>query len=106
LVTCGVAAFPEGTTLEIKTDQSKGAATGNFSEFERYFNENISKVILGGTLTTDIGAQGSYSAAQVHNDVRNDIALSDRETLAEAHNDVLNKITKFNLGDDAVSPRF
>ena len=106
LVTCGVAAFPDGTTLEITTDQSKGAATGNFSEFERFFNENISKVILGATLTTDIGAQGSYSAAQVHNDVRNDIALSDRETLAEAHNDILDKITRFNFGEDAVSPRF
>jgi phage gp29-like protein len=106
LVSCGVAAFPEGTTLEVVTDQTKGAASSNFSDFERFFNENISKVILGATLTTDIGSNGSYSAAQVHNDVRNDIALSDRETLAEAHNDILGRITRFNFGEDAISPRF
>ncbi|OHD27475.1 MAG: hypothetical protein A2Y38_09210 [Spirochaetes bacterium GWB1_59_5] len=106
LVTCGVAVFPEGTTIDISTDGSKSQATGNFREFESFFNENISKVILGATLTTDIGSTGSFSAAQVHNDVRNDIALSDRDSLAEAHDDVLKLVTRFNFGDSATPPVF
>jgi len=106
LVTCGVAVFPEGTTVDISTDSNKSAATGNFSEFEGFFNANISKVILGATLTTDIGDKGSYSAAQVHNDVRNDIALSDRKAIAEAHNEVLRLISSFNFGSGDTPPIF
>ncbi len=98
-LSCGVATFPQGTQIDIKTDQSKGAATNNFSEFEHFFNENVPKVILGGTLTTDIGSTGSYSApAQVHNDVRADIAMSDREALANKHNWVMSKNESMEFG--------
>ncbi|HWR12478.1 MAG TPA: DUF935 family protein [Rectinemataceae bacterium] len=106
LITCGVATFPEDTSIDINTDTAKSQATGNFSEFESFFNANISKVLLGATLTTDIGKTGSYSAAQVHLDVREDFALSDREAIVDFHNDVLRKITVFNFGNDAASPRF
>jgi phage gp29-like protein len=106
LVTCGVAVFPEGTTIDITTDATKAQATGNFKDFESFFNENISKVILGGTLTTDVGDRGSYSAAKVHGGVRDDIALSDRDSIAEAHNDVLRMITRINFGDTVAVPQF
>ena len=41
-------------------------------------NAEISKAVLGQTLTTEIGERGSYAAAQAHNEVREHLAAADR----------------------------
>lgn len=106
LVSCGVAAFPDGTDINILTDTSKGAATNNFKEFQSYYSNSITKVILGATLTTDIGDVGSKSAAEVHNTVREDIALSDRKVFATAFNSLFRFMTLVNFGESAYPPEF
>ena len=44
-------------------------------------NSEISKAVLGQTLTTEIGSTGSYAAANTHMAVRQDIIDADKNLL-------------------------
>ena len=75
------AVIPEGMMIEF-IETSKG--TGGESLFERianWFDKQLSKGILGQTMTADDGS--SQSQAKVHDDVREDIRDADAEQLAE-----------------------
>lgn len=75
------AVIPEGMMIEfIETAK----ATGGDSLFDRladWFDKQLSKGILGQTMTADDGS--SQSQATVHNEVREDIRDADAEQLAE-----------------------
>ena len=45
---------------------------GEFEKLELALSRRIQKLILGQTLTSEVGKSGSYAAAQVHNEVRQD----------------------------------
>ena len=45
---------------------------GEFEKLELALSRRIQKLILGQTLTSDVAGSGSYAAAQVHNEVRQD----------------------------------
>jgi len=62
--------------------------------------------VLGQTLTTDIGSAGSYAAAQAHNLVREDLAVSDRKRIAEDFNRLAKVWTFYNFGSEVVPPKF
>ena len=47
-------------------------AAGEFEKVEMALGRRIQKLILGQTLTSEVGDTGSYAAAQVHNEVRQD----------------------------------
>lgn len=53
--------------------------------FEDWCNDEISKAILGQTLTTQPGASGSYALGKVQSGVRDDIQWSDSLWLASIH---------------------
>ena len=61
---------------ETLTAVTSGAG-GEFEKVEMALGRRIQKMILGQTLTSEIGARGSYAAAQVHNEVRQDKRLAD-----------------------------
>lgn len=66
------AVIDEEDSLEIKT----ASAGGNFKELVEYIDNQIREVILGGNLTANVQS-GSFAAANVHNDVREDLAQAD-----------------------------
>lgn len=75
------AVIPEGMLIEF-VDGAKGQ--GGESLFERiadWFDKQLSKGILGQTMTADDGS--SQSQATVHNEVREDLRDADAEQLAE-----------------------
>lgn len=75
------AVVPEGMLIEF-IESAK--STGGESLFERiadWFDKQLSKGILGQTMTADDGS--SQSQATVHNEVREDIRDADAEQLAE-----------------------
>lgn len=75
------AVIPEGMVIEF-IESAK--ATGGDSLFERladWFDKQLSKGVLGQTMTADDGS--SQSQATVHNEVREDIRDADAEQLAE-----------------------
>jgi phage gp29-like protein len=71
-------------------------------------NREMSKAVLGQTLTTDTsGATGTYSAGKVHEEVRRDILEADAEALAETiREQLLRPLMGFNFGWDRPVPGF
>lgn len=51
-------------------EAQKYGSINSFESLETNCNKNISKAVLGETLTSDIGSNGSRAAAQVHDGVR------------------------------------
>ncbi|HEY8136252.1 MAG TPA: DUF935 domain-containing protein [Methylocystis sp.] len=99
------AIIPE--TMAIELLESKGASGGTTTPFEalgRYLDEQMSKRIIGQTLTADKG--GSLAQAKVHNQVRIDILRADARQLAKTLNrDLVSWFVRLNWGDDAPMPK-
>jgi len=97
------AVIPEGMVVEF-IETSKG--TGGDSLFERiatWFDKQLSKGVLGQTMTADDGA--SMAQAQVHEEVRVDIRDADAEQLAETlERDLVIPYIDLNHGPQASYP--
>ena len=95
--------FPDGTMIDfINTD--KASSTDLFERLSRYCDEQISKAVLGQTLTSDSGG-GSYAQSKTHNDVRHDLTIADCKALAATlRRDLIRPLVLFNFGDDRRVP--
>ncbi|MBT0664769.1 DUF935 family protein [Geobacter pelophilus] len=91
------AVFPEGMLIELI---ERTGGTGGESLFERaadWFDKQLSKAVLGQTMTADDGS--SQSQATVHNEVREDIRDADAEQLAETiERDLIKPFLDLNFG--------
>ncbi|MCW5720418.1 MAG: DUF935 domain-containing protein [Devosia sp.] len=90
------AIVPQG--MDIEFIESKGA-TGNavFDGMAGYLDRQISKGVLGQTMTTDDGS--SLSQAKIHEGVRIDIARSDgRQIATTANRDLVRPFVDLNFG--------
>lgn len=77
------AVIPEGMLIEF-VESAKSSSSSGESVFERaadWFDKQLSKAVLGQTMTADDGS--SQSQATVHNEVREDLRDADAEQLAE-----------------------
>jgi len=75
--------FPEGTEVEIK-ETSRGDAFNVYDQRINRCNSEISKAILGQTMTIDSGS--SLSQSEVHLEVFNNIIEADADMLRDAIN--------------------
>ncbi len=73
-----------------------------------FCNREMSKAVLGQTLTTDTaGATGTYAAARVHGQVRRDLVEADAQALATTlREQLLRPLVGFNFGWDRPVPWF
>lgn len=76
---------PSGTQVEVFTSPTAGAA---FESLVRYLDEEISKAVLGETLTTTMKS-GSLAAAQVQNSVRLELVQADADLVCAFLSDTL-----------------
>ncbi|MBN2536391.1 MAG: DUF935 family protein [Spirochaetales bacterium] len=106
MITNAVGIAPEGADISIQESSTKGASSSVHKEYIAMANAEISKAILGQTLSTEIGEHGSYAAAQAHNLVRYDLAAADRRRVAAAFNRLSRIFTYFNFGEDVSPPVF
>lgn len=75
-----------------------------FENLARWTDEQISKAVLGQTMTSDNGS--SQSQATVHNEVRHDIAAFDaRVVTATLNRDLVRPFIIWNFGAQAAYPR-
>lgn len=72
--------LPEGMSIEFQ--EAAQGQSDPFSAMVSWAEGSISKAILGGTLTTTVDGKGSYAAASVHNEVRDDLVDSDVRKMA------------------------
>lgn len=78
-------------TLDIKTASDKG----NFKELIEYIDDQIREVILGGNLTSNVKT-GSMAAANVHNNVREDLAQADENIVNKLIKEVIKNFKELN----------
>lgn len=95
--------IPESMTVELLEASRTGNVT--YEALCDYMDRQISKAVLGQTLTTEVGKTGSYAASQTHNDVRQDLKKADADLVAEVINTTLIRwMVDFNFGPQADYP--
>lgn len=96
--------IPNGTEIEFK-ESSKSTSINVYETLARYCDEQISKAVLGQTLTSDSGS-GSYSQSKTHNEVRHDLTVADCKALAATiRRDLIRPLVYFNFGEDRRIPQ-
>jgi len=104
LVQDAIALIPSDGSVEIvQTGTSANSAI--YSDLITKCENNISKAILGATLTTDIGNSGSYAASNTHMGVREDIIASDKRLVENTINQFIRMINSLNFSDSLI-PEF
>ena len=107
LGTDAAAAIPKDMKIEFVDAGNKTASVDIYAKLGEYFDRNISKIVLGQTLSTNAGESGggAYALGKVHNEVRQDILESDvgqlETTLAR---DYVRPLVDLNLGPQSVYP--
>lgn len=97
--------------MEIEFVEAAGRASGRSNPFlamAEFCNREMSKAILGQTLTTEVTERGgTYAAAKVHEQVRRDLVQSDADNLAATLRlQLLRPLVGFNFGWDRQTPHF
>ena len=104
--TDAAAIIPETMALEF-AEVKGGSASGTnpvFASFAEYLDKQLSKLVLGQTMTTDNGA--SMAQAKVHENVRRDILASDaRQLQTTIDRDIIRPFVDLNYGPQTVYPR-
>lgn len=96
--------IPEGTDIQFVTAE-KAAATDLYERLARYCDEQMSKAILGQTLTSDSGNGGSYAQSKTHNEVRHDLTVADCKALAATlRRDLIRPLVVLNFGESQRIP--
>ncbi len=96
---------PSSTMIEF-IEANKTTSIDLYENFARFADEQISKAVLGQTLTSDSGG-GSYAQSKTHNEVRHDLTAADAKALAVTiRRDIIRPLVEFNFGDGADIPFF
>ena len=96
--TDAAAVLPKSMDIDF-TENAQGTGAKIFEDLARYVDEQISKAVLGQTMTADNGS--SQSQAEVHNEVRHDIAAADaRAVCATLNRDLVRPFVSLNFGGD------
>jgi phage gp29-like protein len=96
------------TEIEFVEAASRSGGANPYQLMAEFCNREMSKAVLGQTLTTDTaGSTGTYAAAQVHAQVRRDLVEADVQALAATlREQMLRPLVGFNFGWDKPVPWF
>ena len=88
---------PSTTSIDF-IDSQKTSSVEIYEKLARYCDEQISKAVLGQTLTSDAGG-GSYAQSKTHNEVRKDLTAADANALENTlRRDLIRPLVEFNFG--------
>lgn len=97
--------IPDSTVIEF-IESNKTSSVEIYELLARYCDEQISKAVLGQTLSSDSGG-GSYAQGKVHNEVRHDLTQADAKSLAvTVRRDIIRPLVVYNFGCDVNIPFF
>lgn len=95
--------IPDGTSIEFITTE-KTSSIDLYEHLARYCDEQISKAVLGQTLTSDSGG-GSYAQSKTHNEVRHDLTVADCKALAATlRRYLIRPLVLYNFGENKRIP--
>lgn len=96
---------PDNTLIEFIESQ-KTTSVEIYEKLARYCDEQMSKAVLGQTLSSDSGG-GSYAQGKVHNEVRHDLTVADAKALAvTVRRDIIRPLVEYNFGYNVNIPFF
>ena len=101
MVQDAIAVIPDDSSVEIQ-EANKSSSAEIFEKLIDKMNAEISKAILGQTLTTEIGSSGSYAASNTHMQVRQDIIDADKKLVERTINQLLRWIYEINFSSKEV----
>lgn len=94
---------PDGTSIDF-IEAAKVSSNDLYERLARYCDEQMSKAILGQTLTSDSGG-GSFAQSKTHNEVRHDLTVADAKALAATlRRDLIKPLVEFNFGTGTPIP--
>ena len=98
----------KATEIEFVEAGSQAGKANPYQAMAEFCNREMSKAVLGQTLTTDTaGATGTYSAGRVHAQVRRDLVQADAQALGTTlREQLLRPLVGFNFGWDRPVPWF
>jgi phage gp29-like protein len=104
--TDAAAIMPESMVIEF-TEAHQNGGSELYQNFCQYLDAQVSKAVLGQTLTTEMPRSGgSRAAAQVHEGVRRDIMNADARRLAATlARDLVRPIVELNMGPQRQYPK-
>ena len=105
MVQDAIAVIPDDTSIEIH-EAEKSSSCDIYEKLIDKMNSEISKAILGQTLTTEIGNKGSYSASKTHMNVRQDIIDADKKLVEKTLNQLIKWIYELNFSEQINIPVF
>jgi phage gp29-like protein len=96
----------KATEIEFVEATSRSGGVNPYQLMAEFCNREMSKAVLGQTLTTDTtGSTGTYAAASVHGQVRRDLVDADAQALAVTlREQLLRPLVGFNFGWDKPVP--
>ncbi len=107
IATRAAVAIPDGMDVEIKELSMRVGNNPLHQGLLDWAAKEISKAILGQTLTTDTQGKGSYALGQVHNEVRYDILRHDARLISNTlQQDLIRPICLLNFGRGDKLPYF
>jgi len=95
--------IPDNTEIEFK-ESAKTTSINVYESLARFCDEQMSKALLGQTLTSDSGG-GSFAQSKTHNEVRHDLTMADCKALAATvRRDLIRPLVLFNFGENKRIP--
>lgn len=104
LTASGIAALPETTDLKVEWPAGAAGKTSSHGEVFDKMAAEMSKAVLGQTLTTEQGNVGSQALGNVQNEVRKDLRDASAKGVAgDINRDLITVLVRLNYGT-AVRP--
>lgn len=108
MVQDAVAAIPDGNVIEFLDkggSSGAGASTDTFDRLRSAMDAEISQVLMGQTLTAQVGETGSYAASKTHEEVLEDYREADQR-LVKGVMDEIGKIYRDINAPEVPAPVF
>jgi phage gp29-like protein len=107
LTSSGIATHSDRVDIKVEwPERGRGAKPEHLSLAE-FLGSEMSKAVLGQTLTTEQGERGARSLGEVHDRVRKDIMENDAKQLsATLTRDLVAPLVRMNFGDSVEVPKF
>ena len=106
MVQDGVAAIPDDDSIQLVDTPFRASSAGIYEKLKDSCNFEISKAVLGQTLTTEIGDTGSRAAATVHLIVRDDLIEGDHRLVEAGFDRAIRRLVLENFDFDGPFPEF
>lgn len=101
----GIIVMPEDSTVEI-VEGNKSGASSVFKDLITFANQEVSKAILGQTLTTEASSTGTQALGTVHLEVKENLVSADRRMVEDCFNTLIRWILEVNFGNSKDAPAF